>query len=85
MRLTKYGAPWCAPCNAMDKYAPRVAAEEGVDYEHVDIDAEPHRMPAGAASVPVLTITDASGNEVARHVGAMAPTKLKSWLASFSA
>lgn len=84
MKLTKFGAPWCAPCNAMDKYAARTAEEVGVAYEHVDIDEHPERMPEGASSVPVLVIEDDEGTEVARRVGAVPPGALKKWLAEFA-
>lgn len=84
MKFIKYGAPWCAPCKAMDRYAERIVTEAGVGYEHVDIDAEPDRMPEGASSVPVLALYDDQGVEVKRHVGVLAPKALESWLSSSS-
>lgn len=81
MTLLKFGAPWCAPCKAMDKYIERVASEAGFNYESVDIDEQPERMPAGESSVPILMVVD-SDTEVARHRGALSPSKLRGWLSS---
>lgn len=80
MKLVKYGAKWCSPCKAMDRFTPRVAQEAGLEYESVDIEESPEGVPASITSVPVLSLVDDSGVEVRTHTGAMNPTALKRWI-----
>ena len=80
MKLIKYGAEWCQPCKAMDRYIAAVAAEANFDYEGIDIDAPGAVIPEGLSSVPLLVVLDGSGQEVARNMGALGRNQLKRWL-----
>lgn len=80
MKLIKYGAEWCQPCKAMDKYVAAVATEVRFDYEGINIDAPGATVPEDLSSVPLLVVVDSSGQEVARNMGALGRSQLKRWL-----
>jgi len=56
LKVTKFSAVWCAPCQALGPIFDKVAGStDGVEFVHVDIDEEPERTSAaGVRSVPTI-------------------------------
>jgi thioredoxin 1 len=56
LRVIKFGAVWCGPCQVMDPIFDRVAeSTDGVEFEKVDIDQESDRATkANIRSVPTI-------------------------------
>lgn len=73
MILTKYTAPWCAPCRTLGATLAEVLPEfPGV--ELVEVDVSKTKPPAGVTTVPVLEINGR------RAAGNLSSTALRAWL-----
>ena len=70
MKLLKFGAPWCKPCQALDKTLE--SANLGIEIEKVDIDQRPEcAAEYRVRSVPTLVLLDDDGAEIDRRQGAL--------------
>jgi mycoredoxin len=61
-RILVYSTPWCSDC----RLAKRVLAEQGIEYDEIDIDSVPGaaeevlRLNHGMRSVPTIIFPDGS-------------------------
>lgn len=73
MKIEKYGASWCGPCQALDKTL-KIFSERHpeVDVIRFDIDEldQDYLDTLKIRTIPVIRIMDESGNEVKRFTGA---------------
>jgi thioredoxin 1 len=56
LKVIKFGAVWCGPCQVMDPIFDRVAGStDGVEFKKVDIDEEPElSVTMNIRSVPTI-------------------------------
>jgi len=56
LKITKFSAVWCAPCQLLAPIFDNIAGStDGVEFVHVDIDEEPElTSAAGVRSVPTM-------------------------------
>ena len=70
MKLLKFGAPWCKPCQALDKTLE--SANLWIEIEKVDIAQRPEcAAEYRVRSVPTLVLLDDDGAEIDRRQGAL--------------
>lgn len=60
-RIVMFGADWCSDCRRSKAFLDR----EGVDYEYVDVEADPQaadraRAISGRTNIPVVVFPDGS-------------------------
>ncbi|RSL29226.1 thioredoxin [Salibacterium salarium] len=71
MRLLKFSASWCTPCQVLTAQLNGIDDDmPALEYEEVDIDEMPDKAAEyGVMSIPTLVVETADGEEVARHSG----------------
>jgi len=70
MRLLKFEASWCGPCQKMKPVVAKIAEAHGLEVETIDIDVDQQRtLQYGVQSVPTLVLLE-DDEEKARLIGA---------------
>ena len=86
MKFLFFRASWCGPCNQMspavyELFDENVGVRENFTLEIVDVDEQPERAAKmGIRGLPTFVVTDDSGRERSRRIGAMPKRKLAEWL-----
>ena len=79
--LMIFSSPNCAPCGPT-KEAAQNADLGGAELRIVDVEEHPEiAMRHGARSLPTLIVTDASGDPLAQHVGALSQSGIEALVA----
>lgn len=68
MKILKFSAKWCAPCNALKK----TLSEMEIPYEVEDIDVDTYMEKVtqfGIRGIPTLVLLDDSGNVIRQKQG----------------
>jgi len=79
MKLLKFSATWCQPCQALSK----VISETTLPLEVVEIDVDYEADKArnfGVRGVPTLVLLNSVDEEISRKVGNMSSTVLTEWV-----
>jgi thioredoxin 1 len=79
MKLLKFSAGWCQPCQALSK----VISETTLPVELVEIDVDQEADKArdfGVRGVPTLVLINDVNEELSRKVGNMSSTVLTEWV-----
>lgn len=78
MKILKFSANWCAPCNNMQTQIDRLKKEDkiNIEIEHIDVDSSTEvAKKYGIRSIP--TLIKLNGDvEISRSTGAMSDEKL---------
>lgn len=83
MKLIKFGAVWCQPCQQVSKALTSINFE-GIGLAEVNIDDNPeYAADLKVRAVPTLILCDADGNELSRKVGALSAPQIQQWLDSY--
>lgn len=83
MKLLKFYASWCAPCQAMNPVVYSVTKEKNVQCDNIDIDlpdSDDLTRKHGVRSIPTLVLVDDSGAAIKTHVGKMTKSELEEFL-----
>jgi len=67
-----FSAPWCGPCKVMSPLVEQMEKQGKITVKKVNVDYDA-QLPQkySIKSVPTMVLTDLSGNEIKRNVGAM--------------
>lgn len=81
MKLIRYTAAWCQPCQSLKSNLSQLDLGE-LEVEVVDVDelGREGLMKANVKGVPTLILQDDLGNELKRKTGAMTKEQLKLFL-----
>lgn len=83
MKLVKFGAIWCQPCQQVSKAITSVNFD-GVGFVEISIDDNPeYASDMKVRAVPTLILVDSDGNELSRKVGALSAPQIQQWLDSY--
>jgi len=81
MKLLKFHAKWCGPCQGLSMVIKGAEDKINMEIEDIDIDTCGSRSAEyNIRSVPVLILLDDSGKEIKRKVGGMNETQLLEFL-----
>jgi len=81
MKLLKFHAVWCGPCQGLSMLMNNIQDEIKIPVESVDIDSDnTTAIKYGVRSVPTLILVDDSGVEIKRHSGSMIKDDLLKFL-----
>jgi thioredoxin 1 len=81
MKVKKFYADWCGPCNQLSMVIKNARAKITLPIEEVDIDREiMESVQYGIESVPMLVMVDDSGKEIKRLAGAVNEQQLLDFL-----
>lgn len=76
MKLLKFAASWCGPCQGLSMTIKGLGDKVTVPIEEIDIDKESElSIHYGVRSVPTLILVDDSGQVIRRSVGALTGDK----------
>jgi thioredoxin 1 len=79
MKILKFSASWCAPCQMLSKVIASI--ETSIPFEEIDIDEnQQYAQQFGIHGVPTLIMVDADSKEIKRVSGMMSIPDLKHWL-----
>lgn len=81
MKLIRYTAQWCAPCQGLKSNLEQLDLGD-LEVQVIDIDGIEREdlMKAGVKGVPTLILQDDEGNELKRRTGAMTKEQLQLFL-----
>jgi thioredoxin 1 len=82
LRIIKFEADWCGPCQKMKPIFSSVAGqyESGVTFESVDVDAKPSTADRYQVEVLPTVVAVKDGKVVGRATGFMNAMKLKAFI-----
>ena len=81
MKLLKFHAKWCGPCQGLSMVIKGAEDKINAEIEDIDIDTCGSRSAEyNIRSVPVLILLDDSGKEIKRKTGGMNETQLLEFL-----
>ena len=81
MKLLKFYAPWCAPCQGLTMVINGAEDKITMPVEEINIDEDiDTAVKYGVRSVPTLVIVDESGNAVKKNVGLLNESQLLDFL-----
>jgi thioredoxin 1 len=82
MKLFKFSATWCQPCQTLSKVINET--DLPVDLVEFDVDYEADKAQSfNVRGVPTLILIDDTGEEISRKVGSMSSTVLTEWVNSY--
>lgn len=82
MKLLKFYAPWCAPCQGLSMVIAAAEEKISIPIEEVNIDEDiDTAIKYGVRSVPTLVVVDDQGNTVKKNVGVLNEAQLLDFLA----
>lgn len=68
MKILKFSAKWCAPCNALKKTLSEM--EIPYEVEDIDIDTDMDKVSTyGIRGIPTLVLLDVDGNVIKQKQG----------------
>lgn len=81
MKVLKFYAEWCEPCNSLSMAINSAADKISIPIEEINIDKEINiAIEYGVRSVPTVILLDENNTELKRKVGAMTELQLLDFL-----
>lgn len=81
MKVLKFSADWCKPCQALKKIIEETDLGE-VEFQDINVDYDFDSVAKYAVrGFPTLIMVDDKGNELKRHIGLISASDLKEWVA----
>jgi len=72
MKILKFEASWCGPCEQLSKIIGSLGDLVKIPIDVIDVDDDRHAaIERGVRGVPTLILLNDDGEELKRHVGTM--------------
>lgn len=83
MKIFKFEAAWCGPCQIQNSVLSNLGTRVGIPVERVDIESDDGMKTArvyGVRGVPTMIMFGTSGEEIKRHTGLLKEQEFLDWI-----